>query len=177
LYLLFVMTSYDVREVVNENSPLADVSKNPRAARMIYAEQAVLKNGGTSLHLAGLYNLNRGAHNYWLTSGKAVSGRPDGIINQLHYEDAAGSVLAAISAGATVVSGNAFLISDGHPMTRQEICQSTLQAKQYQGMALPEFLGTDSDSIGKTYDASASNKALKWDPRYESFDAFMASQG
>jgi hypothetical protein len=42
---------------------------------------------------------------------------------------------------------------------------------------LPEFLGTDSDSIGKIYDGAASNKALKWDPRYESFDAFMTSQG
>jgi nucleoside-diphosphate-sugar epimerase len=174
------MTSYgpgEDKEVVNENSPVADVAKNPRSARLIHAEQAVLKNGGACLRLAGLYHLDRGAHNFWLTSGKAVSGRPDGFINLLHYDDAAGSALAAVSVGPTVVSGNIFLISDGHPMTRLEICQSTLQAKKYQGMALPEFLGTDSDSIGKIYDGSASNKALKWDPRYESFDAFMASQG
>jgi nucleoside-diphosphate-sugar epimerase len=161
---------------VNEDSPVADPSKNPRSARLIYAEQAVLKNGGACLRLAGLYTLDRGAHNYWMTSGKDVSGRADGMINLLHYDDAAGSVVAALAAGPTVASGNVFLISDGHPMTRKELCESTLKAKKYQGKQMPKFLGTDSDPIGKIYDGSASNKALKWDPRYESFHSFMSSQ-
>jgi nucleoside-diphosphate-sugar epimerase len=162
--------------VVNEDSPVADVTKNPRAGRLINAEKAVLEKGGACLRLAGLYLLVRGAHNFWLTSGKDVSGRADGIINQLHYDDAAGSVLAALAAGPTVVSSNIFLISDGHPMTREEICKSALQAKQFDGLSMPKFLGTESDPVGKIYDGAASNKALKWDPRYESFDAFMKSQ-
>lgn len=142
---------------------------------MIFAEKEVLSNGGCCLRLAGLYTLDRGAHNFWLTSGKDVTGRADGIINQLHYDDAAGSVIAALAAGPTIVSGNVFLISDGHPMTRKEICESSLKAKKYQGFKMPKFLGTESDPVGKIYDGSASNKALKWDPRYESFDAFMSS--
>jgi nucleoside-diphosphate-sugar epimerase len=164
------------RQVVNENSPVADTATNPRSARLIHAEQAVLKNGGSCVRLAGLYSLDRGAHNYWISSGKDVSGRADGIINQVHYDDAAGAVVAAVVAGPTVASGNVFLISDGHPMTRKEICESTLKAKKYEGKSLPEFLGTDKDSVGKIYDGAVSNKALKWDPRYESFDSFMSSQ-
>ena len=83
--------------VVNEGSPVADISTNPRAGRLINAEKEVLKRGGTCLRLAGLYSLKRGAHNFWLTSGRDVSGRADGIINQLHYDDAAGSVVAALA--------------------------------------------------------------------------------
>jgi nucleoside-diphosphate-sugar epimerase len=59
----------------------------------------------------------RGPHNFWLTSGKSVSGRPDGIINMLHYDDAAGACLAVLKAGPGVCRGKAFLISDGHPIT------------------------------------------------------------
>jgi nucleoside-diphosphate-sugar epimerase len=173
-----VLYSYGFGEqsqVVNEGSPVADPSKNPRSARLITAEKVVLDNHGACIRLAGLYTLSRGAHNFWMTSGKDISGRADGIINQLHYDDAAGAVLAALSAGSSVVSGNVFLISDGHPMTRKEICESALKNKKYEGLGMPKFLGTDKDPIGKIYDGSASNKALKWDPRYESFDAFMQS--
>ena len=161
---------------MTEDSPVADVTKNPRSARLINAEEIVRKNGGGILRLAGLYTLDRGAHKFWLTSGKDVSGRADGIINQLHYDDAVAAVLAASSVGPSVVSGNTFLISDGHPLTRKEICASTMQAKKYADMAMPKFLGTDSDPIGKVYDGSASNLNLKWDPRYVSFDEFMKSQ-
>jgi len=161
---------------VDEQTPLADPESNPRAARLVNAEAAVLANGGCTLRLAGLYNLDRGAHNFWLSSGKPVGGRSDGIVNQLHYDDAAGSVLAALRAGPAVVSGKPFLISDGNPMSRREICVSALKAEKYQGMSLPDFLGTDSDPKGKTYDGSVSNKALNWSAQYESFDAFMMSQ-
>jgi hypothetical protein len=70
---------------VTESSPTCDPEKNPRAARLIRAEEACLKHGGCCLRLAGLYSLERGAHNYWLTSGKDVTGRPDGIINLKRY--------------------------------------------------------------------------------------------
>ena len=42
-------------------------------------------------------------------------------------------------------------------------------------MKMPNFVGSDSEPIGKIYDGSASNKALKWDPKYVSFDHFMSS--
>jgi nucleoside-diphosphate-sugar epimerase len=141
------------------------------------AEEKVRTHGGTILRLAGLYTLERGAHNFWLASGKGqVSGCPDGIINLLHYDDAAGSVVAALQADPSAVTGKTFLISDGNPLSRQQICESSLQSAKYSGMTMPKFLGTDSDPLGKIYDGSATNKALNWKPRYPSFDEFMRLQ-
>lgn len=161
--------------MVNESSPIPDPSSNPRSARLVSAEQVVLENGGGCLRLAGLYTMERGAHNFWLTSGKDVSGREDGIINLLHYDDAAGATMAALQAGPAIVSGNVFLISDGNPLTRRQICETTLKSKQYRDMSMPRFIGSDTEPVGKIYDGSASNKALKWDPKYKSFDFFMTS--
>lgn len=155
-------------EEVNEKSPLTDT---PRAQRLIDAEKAVQSNGGAVLRLAGLYLLERGAHNYWLTSGKDVDGRADGIINLLHYDDAAGACLAALKAS---VGDGTYLVSDGRPITRKEICEAALKAKLYAGKAMPAFLGTDSDPRGKVYDGSWTNDALKWKPRYASFAEFMS---
>ncbi len=178
-HLLVFFTRYGPGEseivVVSEVSPTPDPKDNPRSARLLGAEKVVLENGGGCLRLAGLYTMERGAHNFWLTSGKDVSGRDEGIINLLHYDDAAGAAMAAVLAGPVIVSGNVFLISDGNPLTRRQICESTLKSKQYQGMKMPKFLGSDSEPIGKIYDGSASNKALKWDPKYRSFDSFMTS--
>lgn len=156
-----------------EDSAVAE--DNPRSAKLIAAEEVVRNNGGACLRLAGLYTLERGAHSFWLKSGKDVSGRADGIINLLHYDDAAGSVMAALSVGPAVVSGRNFLISDGNPVTRKQIVESALKAQLFQSGTMPHFSGSEEDPIGKIYDGAASNAALKWTPRYESFDAFMSS--
>ena len=128
-------------ETVAEDSPTCDPVANPRAARMLGAERSCLGGGGGVLRLAGLYTLTRGAHNYWLTSGKPVQGNPDGTINLLHYDDAAGACLAALKKGPKVVSGRTFLISDGHPTTRRGICESAVKAAHYRDAAIPEFAG------------------------------------
>jgi nucleoside-diphosphate-sugar epimerase len=160
---------------VTEDTPLPDPSDNPRSARLMKAEEKVRVHGGTILRLAGLYTLDRGAHNFWLGK-EEVAGRGDGIINLLHYDDAAGSVIAALQVSdPIVVRGQTFLISDGHPLTRQQICVSTIQSSKYQTMSIPKFTGNDNDPMGKIYDGSATNAALNWKPRYPSFDEFMAS--
>jgi nucleoside-diphosphate-sugar epimerase len=128
------------------------------------------------LRLAGLYTLDRGAHNFWLTSGKGiVSGSASGMVNLLHYEDAAGACVAALKAGPSVCQGKAFLISDGHPLTRHQICVSALQAKSYRQYSMPRFDAPNDQpwASGKIYDGSASDAALQWKPRYASFDSFM----
>mmetsp|Transcript_58809 Transcript_58809/g.143859 ORF Transcript_58809/g.143859 Transcript_58809/m.143859 type:complete len:95 (-) Transcript_58809:813-1097(-) len=68
-----------------------------------------------------------------------------------------------------------FLVSDGNPLTRQQICESSLKSKRYDGMDIPIFTGTKDDPIGKLYDGSYTNKVLKWKPKNSSFDEFMAS--
>lgn len=152
---------------------MADSSDSPRITRLVNAELACLTAGGCCLRLAGLYDLQRGAHNFWLTK-QLVQSSPDGIINLLHYEDAAAACLAALRAGSSVCRNQAFLISDGHPMSRYAICQSALKAKVYRDYEIPTFDGSDQPwALGKIYDGMESNRQLNWKPMYESFDAFM----
>lgn len=70
-------------ETVDESSPTLDPETNPRSGRIIYAEQEAIALGGCALRLAGLYTLERGAHNYWLEKCQetGVQGREDGIVN------------------------------------------------------------------------------------------------
>ncbi len=173
-------------ETVDELSPtVSDATSSPRAYRMVQAENAAIQQGGCALRLAGLYTLERGAHNYWLdTSGTAKGrktlGRGDGIVNLLHYEDAASAVLAAILVGPKVNSGKTFLISDGNPTTRRGICESAMKHSRYRECAtMPPFLEVEKDGMeeagprGKVYDGRKSNEALGWKPKYSSFDEFM----
>ena len=55
---------------------------------MIAAEETILSRGGSVVRLAGLYALNRGPHTFWLNNG-TVNANADGLVNCLHYEDAA----------------------------------------------------------------------------------------
>jgi nucleoside-diphosphate-sugar epimerase len=162
---------------VSETTPTADTTNNPRTERLVKAEQNCLNAGGCCLRLAGLYDITRGAHNYWITSGKSISSSPDGMVNLLHYHDAAGACLAALKAGADVIRGKVFLISDNHPLSRYAICEYALQAKVYQKYDMPEFTGNDEQpwAKGKIYDVSKSMATLNWQPYYPSFEEFMES--
>ena len=176
--MYYSLSSYgpgDTTAPVTEESPLADIDSSPRVARLVQAEQAALDAGGCCLRLAGLYNLQRGPHNFWLTTDKPVSGASNGLINLLHYDDAAAACLAALKAGPEVCKGRAFLISDGNPVSRLQICQSAMKAAIYSGCALPKFAESEPHllALGKVYNGTASNQALNWKPKYETFDAFM----
>ena len=141
---------------------------------MLGAEEACLSKGGTCIRLSGLYNLQRGAHNFWLMSGKDVAGSPDGLINQIHYDDAAGVCLAAIKAGKEKCQDKIFIVSDSNPLTRYQICESALQAACYKDVKMPTFaMEATGTPVGKVYDCSYTYSHLDWKPRYESFDAFM----
>lgn len=164
-------------ETVNEMSSTLDPTTNPRQGRLINAEREVISLGGCVLRLAGLYTLDRGAHNYWLEKCQesGIQGREDGIVNLLHYDDAASAVLAALLVGPSVNAKQTYLISDGNPTTRKGICESALKHKRYEKFTLPSFLGSSEDLRGKVYDGSKSNEELKWKPTYSSFDEFMTS--
>eukprot|EP00584_Thalassiosira_punctigera_P011780 CAMPEP_0172547020 /NCGR_PEP_ID=MMETSP1067-20121228/16660_1 /TAXON_ID=265564 ORGANISM="Thalassiosira punctigera, Strain Tpunct2005C2" /NCGR_SAMPLE_ID=MMETSP1067 /ASSEMBLY_ACC=CAM_ASM_000444 /LENGTH=326 /DNA_ID=CAMNT_0013334037 /DNA_START=39 /DNA_END=1019 /DNA_ORIENTATION=- len=164
-------------ETVTEESPTLDPEKNPRQGRMIYAEREAIEAGGCALRLAGLYTLERGAHNYWLErcQESGVQGRPDGIVNLLHYDDAASACLAALKVGQGVTSKQTYLISDGNPTTRKGICESALKHANYAHFLMPKFNGDESDLRGKVYDGTRSDGALQWRPTYASFDMFMSS--
>ena len=179
LSLSFSVHSYSVESgIVTETTPITNVT--PRAEKLVQAEAIVTRAGGCALRLAGLYLLQRGAHSYWLNSAhagehtKPIQGNPDGWINLLHYDDAAGACWAALRAGPDVCRGKVFLISDGHPQTRRQIVQAALQSAPYRNCPVPTFASEpDPSQPGKRHDGSWSNQALQWEPKYESFDKFM----
>ena len=165
--------------IVTEQTPVADpITSTARIQRLVQAEQIVLQNGGCCLRLAGLYNLLRGPHNYWLTSGKeTITSSPNGMVNLLHYEDAANACYHALLLGRDVCQQKVFLISDGVPITRYQICQYAKLASYYRDYAIPQFVvndnENDNEALGKVYDGTHSNQVLHWQPKYTSFQQHM----
>mmetsp|Transcript_4402 Transcript_4402/g.7064 ORF Transcript_4402/g.7064 Transcript_4402/m.7064 type:complete len:323 (+) Transcript_4402:61-1029(+) len=154
--------------IVTSDSPTAE---GPRAAKLVEAESHVLKAGGTVVRLSGLYDVTRGAHNYWLGL-EELDSNPDGIINLIHYEDAALLVISAIEKGR---GAKIYIGSDGVPITRKEICDAALLNDAYKGKKTPKFLKPSSKNDGKIYDMTRTFSELSWVPRYASFQEYMKS--
>ena len=151
--------------VVTETSP---VGSGPRSERLLAAEKAVLAAGGCVVRLAGLYLEGRGAHNYWLTQ-EEIAQRPDGLINQVHYRDAANSAVAALLRGS---AGSVYLAADDAPLTREQICVEACRAPRFAGRMVPTFTGSDG-GVGKIIDSSSTRAAIGWQPKYKTFGAFI----
>lgn len=151
---------------VIESSPVGD---SPRSAKLLAAERTVRDAGGTVVRLAGLYLIDRGAHNFWL-SKEEVAQRPDGLINQIHYRDAANAAVAAALRGS---AGEVLLAADDRPMTREQICVEALKAPRFAGRTMPRFTGTDG-GVGKVLDCSHTRDAIQWQPEYRDFADFIA---
>jgi nucleoside-diphosphate-sugar epimerase len=156
--------------IVTEGSA---VSSAPRAATLLAAEKLVTGAGGTVVRLAGLYLLERGAHNAYLKTD-VVSGRPDGLINQVHYRDAASAVVAALMSGG---KGNTLLVADEAPLTRERICEVARLAPVFQDRPMPRFkdTGQGRSGIGKVLDCSDTKAKLQWQPLH-TFETFMLGQ-
>lgn len=150
---------------VTESSPVGD---SPRSAKLLSAEKVVLDAGGTVVRLAGLYLIDRGAHNYWL-SQKEIAQRPDGLINQIHYRDAANAAVAALLRGT---AGDVLLAADDAPLTREAICIEACKAPAFRSKVAPGFIGSTS-GVGKVLDCSRTRAAIGWQPRYKTFGAFI----
>ena len=151
--------------IVTEGSP---VGSGPRSVRLLAAEQAVLAAGGCVVRLAGLYLEDRGAHNYWLTQDE-VAQRSDGLINQIHYRDAANSAVAALLRGSP---GSVYVAADDQPLTREQICVEACRAPRFAGRNPPKFTGSEG-GIGKVVDSSHTRAALQWQPVHRTFGAFV----
>ena len=150
---------------VVESSP---VGSGPRSERLLAAEAAVLAAGGCVVRLAGLYLEDRGAHNYWLTQ-EEVAQRPDGLINQIHYRDAADAAVATLLRGS---ARSVYLVADDQPLTRAQICGEACRTQRFAGRKSPAFTGLDG-GIGKVIDSSATRAAIGWEPKYKTFGAFI----
>ncbi|GAB5030798.1 rossmann-fold nad binding domain-containing protein [Nannochloropsis oceanica] len=169
---------------VDETAPL---STNPRMSKILEAERVVAAAGGTVMRLAGLYTQTRGPHTFWLSKGE-VGATEQGIINLLHYEDAARATMAGLLHHHTIRvdnngqnnsknDGRILLISDDNPLTRKQICEAAVASPLFEGQyQMPIFKPSEEGkrSLGKVYDTSKSRAALGgWVPRYPSFKTFM----
>jgi nucleoside-diphosphate-sugar epimerase len=136
--------------------------------------------------LAGLYLAKRGPHSYWLTL-ETIDGAADGIINMIHYEDAAGVVVksALYNAGKTSPIGmetgqgdasfrSIFLACDDRPVTRSEICMAALESGLFPTAKMPSFTEAEGPK-SKTVDSSLTRKLLGFIPKYKSFGYYMRS--
>jgi len=170
--------------IIDEISVVGKVS-SPRTDTILKTEQIVLGNGGTVIRYGGLYTKCRGPHSYWLRENTSsedekegkkpneFSSCPNGLINLIHYDDAARLLLNALLHSRNESSKMLFLASDGVPISRENICKSALQCPFYKDRLLPSFTGDPFTVDGKRYDISLVSKTFNWKPKYDSFKNFM----
>lgn len=113
-------------------------TQSPRAMNLIAAEDVVLANHGTVVRLAGLYTKDRGPHTYWFRmekEGKTVETNSNGLVNMIHYEDAANFVVTALNAA---VKRTVLIAVDEKAVTKQEICEAALASGLFSGSRMPQ---------------------------------------
>lgn len=157
--------------VVDEESA---VVRTERSGKMLDAEQHVLKNEGCVIRLGGLYTSSKGAHNYWMGgSASEFPSKQNGLINLIHYDDAAECVLACLS-NRSKATNQVFLVSDGAPISRKEICEAASKNPNYSDKGPVKFTGEE-DVDGKQYCSDKIRKTMDWKPIYPSFVEFMGN--
>lgn len=160
--------------LITERTP---VVREGRALVLVEAESNILAiPEGHVVRLAGLYTVDRGAHSFWLKRG-SVNGAPDGLLNLVHYRDAAKAVVAILKAGPEVEAvekkeGRTYLASAGQPISRREVCDVALKHPKFTEFDPPVY-GDGAASKNRTYDNSWTRQTLSWKPEFESFDEFM----
>ena len=168
----FVFTSstsvYKDQPEVKEDSELLDT---PRAQRLLDAENAALASSkGRVIRLGGLYDGTRGPHASWLRTGKCMGGE-EGLLNMLHYDDAAAAVVAALNVDDD--KGKVFLAVDGNPVTRGDLVAAALKHPRFDHFP-PPFWGTGGHV--KRIDSSWSYRQLEWQPCWSSFIQFIEAE-
>ncbi|ONM32095.1 NAD(P)-binding Rossmann-fold superfamily protein [Zea mays] len=169
----FLFTSstalYDCSDnsMCNEDCLSVPIGRSPRTDILLKVENVVLEAGGCVLRLAGLYKIDRGAHVFWLRKG-TLDTRPDHIINQIHYEDAASLAVAIMKKG---LRSRIFLGCDNKPLSRQEIMDAVNNSGKFD-TKFGGFTGTDGP-LGKRMENSKTRAEIGWEPKYPSFTEFL----
>ncbi|KAJ1409776.1 hypothetical protein B484DRAFT_336557 [Ochromonadaceae sp. CCMP2298] len=152
-------------------------TRSSRSTMLLTAEESIMSRGGNVIRLAGLYTKDRGPHTFWMKKsgrGETIDSNADGLVNMLHYEDAAAATLAvALSTG---FSKKIFLACDNEVTTREEICESAVASGLFPGSPMPAF-ASESGAPGKICDCSVSRGLLNWQPVYTSFRVYMRRLG
>jgi len=149
----------------------SEVLRTERSGKLLDAEQASLEAGGTVVRLGGLYRLESGAHNFWAKGGSFPS-KPAGLINLVHYSDAASALLLSLQ-NPSKVARQCLLVADGTPMSRQAILDAALKHPHFRE-ATVEVMFTGGEGVdGKVYNCSKVREVLGWKPAFASFENFI----
>ena len=173
---LFVFTSSGSVYTENEGGEVdesSEVAWGERSGKLLDGEETVFDAGGSVLRLGRLYTETSGPHNYWCGDvAKEFPSKPEGLINLIHYEDAAEAVIACLEA-PEVARGQVFLVADGVPVSRQDIATAAAFHPKYrdssEGVRFTGGPGTD----GKKYNCQKIRSMLGWKPKHESYAGFM----
>lgn len=149
--------------IVTERSTLA---ANPRARRLTDVEALVLQASGRVVRLAGLYGPGRGPHRVY---GREVqsSRSPEGILNLIHFEDAASLCLLILEKGQP---RTIYLGCDGQPFTRRDFGVII-------GKGTDFFTGNSDEPLGRRCENHATREALSWSPRWKNFRMWFEQAG
>lgn len=88
----------------------------------------------------------------------------------MHYDDAAEAVIAAFQ---QPLKEKLFLVSDGQPVSRMQICEAV--KKNVAQAKCPTFTGDANVIDGKRYNVAKVQTMLGWRPKFANFSAFMES--
>lgn len=150
-----------------------------RSATLARAEHNVLTGHENSLviRLSGLYTLHRGAHSYWLRAGE-VKSSPHGLLNLIHYRDAARAVVRALLVDRDSVAAwpqRNLLACVQEPISRGKCCEAALRHPEFSTrFSMPTFSPpSDKPEVTRVYNNEWTRSVLDWAPKWESFERFM----
>lgn len=170
-------------EIITEFSKAGDPS-NPENFYngILEIETMVIKNGGLVLRLAGLYDKDKGPHNFYRKK-KSLVLNPNRWLNLIHYKDAGQAVLNLIidreqghlqdqdhhhqqhDQGQYQAPMKIFLLSDGCPIILRDFLAEIERKFELETEWIPD------QNIGKRYDPTLTLKSLRLTLRYPKFDA------
>jgi len=154
-------------EWVTESSPAEPDRKTGQILRQ--AEEVVLGQGGIVARLSGIYGPGRSVILQRFLDGSArIEEGESRFLNQIHRDDAA-SALVWLGSHRAKAQGQAYNVSDGHPMTQRE-CYEKLAAHFQR--PVPEEAPRDLNRKRGWTNKRVSNEALRglgWEPRFPSF--------
>ena len=138
---------------------------------LLEAEALARGGGGIALRLAGIYGPGRSVHLKKMLEGTAAieEVEPSRFLNQIHRDDAVGSILHLLRQGPDRFAGGLFNVVDDTPLTQRQ-CYEGLAS--FFGLPLPPLAPPDPDRKRGWTHKIVSNAALRatgWGPRFPSF--------
>jgi nucleoside-diphosphate-sugar epimerase len=169
-----VITSSTAVYAESEGNPCTETSalaENERAERLLACERIVLDANGVVVRLAGLYDESRGPHRVYLRKSESPR-RPDGLVNLVHYDDAALLCALALEKGEPRA---VYIGCDNAPIARSELVAAAVERAIAGGEEARACVFTATDGpLGRRCDSSWTRQVLGWSPHHASFTDWAA---